>query len=81
LGESALTIGLPLLLWKKKEIDGVVIVGPFECMPTRIAESQLNLISEKFGLPVLSLSFYGEPIDTELLESFVWNLRKNFYKS
>jgi predicted nucleotide-binding protein (sugar kinase/HSP70/actin superfamily) len=81
LGESALTIGLPLLLWKKKEIDGVVIVGPFECMPTRVAESQLNLISEKFGLPVLSLSFYGEPIDTELLESFVWNLRKNFYKS
>ena len=75
LGESALTIGLPLLLWKKKEIDGVVLVGPFECMPTRIAETQLSLVSEQTGLPVLSLSFYGDPIDKELLESFVWDLK------
>ena len=77
LGESALTIGLPLLLWKNKEIDGAVLVGPFECMPTRIAETQLALISEQTGLPVLSLSFYGDPLDKELLESFVWDLKKN----
>lgn len=74
LGESALTIGLPLLLWKKKEVDAVILVGPFECMPTRIAETQLGLISEKTGLPVLSLSFYGDPLDKELLENFVWDL-------
>jgi len=77
LGESALTIGLPLLLWENKEIDGAVLVGPFECMPTRIAETQLALISEQTGLPVLSLSFYGDPLDKELLESFVWDLKKN----
>jgi len=77
LGESALTIGLPLLLWKKKEIDAVILAGPFECMPTRIAETQLGLISEKTGLPVLSLSFYGDPLDKEFLESFIWDLRKN----
>ncbi len=75
LGESALTIGLPLLLWKKKEIDGAVLVGPFECMPCRIAETQLALISEQTGLPVLNLSFYGDPLDKELLESFVWDLK------
>lgn len=76
LGEAALTIGLPLLLWQKKEIDGAVIIGPFECMPSRIAEAQLNLISQKTGLPVLNLSFYGDPLDRDILESFVWDLRK-----
>lgn len=75
LGESALTIGLPLLLWKKREIVGTVVVGPFECMPTRIAETQLGLISERTGLPVLTLSFSGEPLDRELLESFIWDLK------
>lgn len=75
LGESALTIGLPLLLWEKREIAGTVVVGPFECMPTRIAETQLGLISERTGLPVLTLSFSGEPLDKELLESFMWDLK------
>ncbi len=74
LGESALTIGLPLLLWQKKEIDGTIVVGPFECMPTRIAETQLALISEQTGLPVLNLAFSGEPLDKELLESFIWDI-------
>ncbi len=76
LGEAALTIGLPLLLWKKKEIQGAVIVGPFECMPTRIGETQLNLISQRIALPILTLSFYGEPLERDVLESFVWDLRK-----
>ncbi len=76
LGEAALTIGLPLLLWQKKEIDGTVIAGPFECMPTRIAETQLNLISQKTSLPVLALSFYGDPLEKDLLESFIWDLKK-----
>jgi len=74
LGEAALTIGLPLLLWQKKEIQGVVVAGPFECMPTRIGETQLNLISQKMGLPVLTLSFYGDPLEKDILESFVWDL-------
>jgi len=76
LGEAALTIGLPLLLWQKKEIDGVVLVGPFECMPTRIGETQLSLISQQTGLPVLTLSFNGEPLEKDLLESFIWDLKK-----
>ncbi|MCM8815102.1 MAG: acyl-CoA dehydratase activase [Candidatus Omnitrophica bacterium] len=75
LGEAALTIGLPLLLWKKKEIDGAVLVGPFECMPTRIAETQLRLVSEKTGLPIISLSFHGDPLNTDPLEVFVWELK------
>ncbi len=76
LGESALTIGLPLLLWQKREIAGAVVIGPFECMPTRIAETQLNLVSQKTGLPVLNLSFNGDPLERDLIESFIWDLRK-----
>ena len=76
LGEAALTIGLPLLLWKKKEIDGAIVVGPFECMPTKIAETQLSLISQQTGLPLLTLSFNGEPLEKDLLEGFIWDLRR-----
>ncbi|MEW6674550.1 MAG: acyl-CoA dehydratase activase [Nitrospirota bacterium] len=76
LGEAALTIGLPLLLWQKREIAGAVIVGPFECMPTRIAETQLSLISQHTGLPVLTLSFNGDPLEKDLLESFIWDLSR-----
>jgi len=76
LGEAALTIGLPLLLWEKREIAGTVVVGPFECMPTRIAETQLGLISQQTGLPVLTLFFNGDLLEKDLLESFVWDLRK-----
>lgn len=77
LGESALTIGLPLLLWQKREIAGTIVVGPFECMPTRIAETQLALVSEQTGLPVLNLAFSGEPLDRELIESFIWDLKSH----
>jgi len=76
LGEAALTIGLPLLLWGKREIAGTVVVGPFECMPTRIAETQLSLISQQTGLPVLSLFLNGDLLDKDQLESFIWGLRK-----
>jgi len=74
-GEAGLTIGLPLLLWRKKEIKGAVILGPFECMPTRTAEEILMMASEKNGLPVLNVSFHGDQIDRDTLESFVWNLK------
>ncbi len=76
LGETALTIGLPLLLWQKKEIVGTVVVGPFECMPTRIAESQLGLISQKNNFPILVLHLNGDPLEKDLLESFVWDIKK-----
>jgi predicted nucleotide-binding protein (sugar kinase/HSP70/actin superfamily) len=75
-GEAALTIGLPLLLWEKREISGTIVVGPFECMPTRIAETQLSLISQQTGLPVLTLFFNGDPLEKDLLESFIWDLKK-----
>ncbi len=80
-GEAALTIGLPLLLWQKKEIQGTVVVGPFECMPSRIAETQLNLISQRTGLPVLNLSFYGESLERDTLESFILDLKKQTTKN
>jgi hypothetical protein len=76
LGESALTIGLPLLLWKKVEIAGTVVVGPFECMPTRIAETQQSFLSQQTGLPILVLYFNGELLERDLLESFIWELIK-----
>jgi predicted nucleotide-binding protein (sugar kinase/HSP70/actin superfamily) len=75
-GEAALTIGLPLLMWGKREISGTIVVGPFECMPTRIAETQLSTISRQTGLPVLTLFYNGDPLEKDLLESFIWDLKK-----
>jgi len=76
-GEAALTIGLPALLWHKKEIAGAVIVGPFECMPTRVGETQLSLFSRQEGLPVLVLSLNGDAMDLDLLENFAWEIHSS----
>lgn len=76
-GEAALTIGLPALLWHKKEIAGAVLVGPLECMPSRVGETQLSIFTQRERLPILSLSLNGDPIDSDQLETFVWEIHSS----
>ncbi|MDD5110520.1 MAG: BadF/BadG/BcrA/BcrD ATPase family protein [Patescibacteria group bacterium] len=70
-GEANLTIGGPLLMHEAGEIDGVVVMGPQGCMPTKLAEAQLCQMS----LPSLFLYMDGEPYDERAVESFAWRLR------
>jgi len=55
-----LTVGTPLLAWRRGQIDAVVSVGPLECMPTKIAEAQFHHVTEREGLLTLTLSFNGD---------------------
>lgn len=69
-GEAILTIGAPLLMEKQNEIKGAVIIGPYGCMPTKIAEAQLN----RTGVPFLTVFVDGEPIDVNKIANFAWRL-------
>ncbi len=77
-GEAVLTVGAPLHAWREGRIDGVVSVGPLECMPNKIAEAQLFHVFEREGLPSITLSLNGDPVDATLLETFVFEVRDRF---
>jgi predicted CoA-substrate-specific enzyme activase len=74
-GEAQLTVGGPLCEFEHGLVDGVVIVGPHECMPCKIAEAQYGLAAERTGIPYLSVSVNGDPIDTEVLDRFAYDIR------
>lgn len=78
IGEEILTIGTPLHAYKKGEIDGVVNVGPLECMPSKIAESQFYHLAENEGLISLNLSFNGDPIPDSVLDDFCFEVKRRF---
>ena len=77
-GEEILTIGTPLLQFRHGEVQGVVSVGPLECMPSKIAESQFYHIAEQEGLPSLCLSFNGDPIPDSVLDDFCFTVKQRF---
>jgi hypothetical protein len=69
-GETVLTIGGAVHAWRRKEVDGVLSVGPLECMPNKLAESQLVHVGEREEVLSLTLSLNGDPIDPESLDGF-----------
>jgi predicted CoA-substrate-specific enzyme activase len=73
-GEVVLTLGRSLLDWRRGEIDAVVNVGPLECMPTRIAESQFFHAAEREGLPTLTLMFNGDPTSDDAIDNFAFEV-------
>jgi len=77
-GEAVLTIGAPVHAWRHREIDAAVSVGPLECMPNKLAESQLHHVAEREGLLSLTLSLNGDPIDPEILDAFAFEVQARF---
>jgi predicted CoA-substrate-specific enzyme activase len=75
-GEAALTIGGPLHELSQGEIDGVVIVGPHECMPCKIAEAQYGKAAETRRIPYMALALNGDPIDAETLDRFAFDIHQ-----
>ncbi len=76
--ETVLTLGAPLHAWRRREVDAVLSVGPLECMPNKLAESQLVHIGEREGLLSLTLSLNGDPIDPEPLDAFAFEVHQRF---
>ena len=75
-GEVCLTLGGPIHEFKHKLVQGVVVVGPHECMPCRIAEAQFGKVAEDMNLPYLALSLNGDPLDTEALDRFAYDIHE-----
>ena len=80
LGEAVLTLGGPLHEWRRGLIDGVVSVGPHECMPNKVAESQFFHVAEREGLISLTLPYNGDPLDPATLDTFAFDVKDRFRK-
>jgi predicted nucleotide-binding protein (sugar kinase/HSP70/actin superfamily) len=77
-GEAVLTLGHALYEWRQGIIDAVVNVGPLECMPTRITESQFFHAAEREGLPSLTLTFNGDPLPNDALDNFAFEVHARY---
>ena len=75
-GEAILTLGGPLHEHEHGAIDGVVSVGPHECMPNKIAEAQFSHVGEERGLISLTVPLNGDPIDAEILDRFAFEVKE-----
>ena len=77
IGEAVLTLGHPLYEYQRGTIDGVVAVGPHECMPNKVAEAQFIHAGDDSGLISLTLPVNGDPIDPELLDRFAFEVKEH----
>jgi hypothetical protein len=77
-GEAVLTLGGAIHEWRAGVIDGVISVGPLECMPNKLAETQFFHVAEHEGLPSLTIPFNGDPLDPEVLDNFAFAVRSGF---
>ena len=77
-GEAVLTLGGPVHEWREGHIDGVVSVGPLECMPNKVAESQFYHVAEREGLNSMTLALNGDPVDPEVLDNFAYEIHAQF---
>ncbi|MBK7585872.1 MAG: CoA activase [Myxococcales bacterium] len=75
-GEAVLTVGGPVHEWHEGLIDGVVSVGPLECMPNKISEAQFFHVAEREGLPSLTLALNGDPVDPAVLDGFAFEVHE-----
>ena len=75
-GEAVLTLGGPIHEHEHGLIDGVVSVGPHECMPNKISEAQFAVVGEEKGLISMTLPLNGDPIDAEIIDRFAFEVKQ-----
>jgi len=80
-GEAVLTVGGPVFEHDHGEIDGVVAVGPHECMPNKVAEAQFAHVGEERGLLSLTLALNGDPVDPELIDRFAYEVKERYART
>ena len=69
-GEAVVTVGGVIHEFHAGEISGAINVGPFECMPTKVAEAQFFHVAEKLGLTTLTVLLNGDPLSSDVLDGF-----------
>jgi predicted nucleotide-binding protein (sugar kinase/HSP70/actin superfamily) len=78
--EAVIALGLAAHGWRAGDIDGLLCVGPLECMPNKLAEAQLFHLGSREGLASLTLSLNGDPIDPEVLDRFAFEVKERFLR-
>ncbi len=68
----------PREVWRAGQIDAVVNLGPLECMPSKVAESQFFHVAKDMNLPSLTLALNGDPLNTETLDNFASEVLERF---
>ncbi len=76
--EAVLALGLATHAWRGRQIDGLLCVGPLECMPNKLVEAQLVHVAERERLASLTLSLNGDLIDPEVLDEFAYEVKQRF---
>jgi predicted nucleotide-binding protein (sugar kinase/HSP70/actin superfamily) len=76
--EAVLALGLGAQGLRTGQLDGVLCVGPLECMPNKLVEAQLVHLGRREGLASLTLSLNGDPIDPEVLDEFAYEVKERF---
>ena len=76
--EAVLALGLGAQGWREGHLDGLLCVGPLECMPNKLVEAQLVHLGQREGLVSLTLSLNGDPIDPEVLDEFAYEVKEGF---
>ncbi|HEX9051170.1 MAG TPA: BadF/BadG/BcrA/BcrD ATPase family protein [Anaeromyxobacter sp.] len=76
--EAVMAMGLATHGWRDGTLDGVLCVGPLECMPNKLVEAQLFHAAQREGLVSLTLSLNGDPIDAEVLDAFAYEVKQKF---
>lgn len=81
-GEPALSIGDCVLWTRKKEIDGIINLMPFTCMPGNITAAAFKRVEDDYGLPVLNIAFDGLEQGTleTRLETFMYRVKRHEMK-
>ncbi len=68
----------------RKEYDGVVQIGPLTCMPEIVAQSVLGKVSEREGIPCMTMYFDEHSGQTGIytrLEAFIDMLQRKSYRT
>jgi len=80
-GEAVVTVGTAIHEWRHGLIAAAVSVDPLECMPNKIAEAQLYHVAEREGLPSLTLSLNGDPINVAALDNFAFEVQARLQRN
>ncbi|MCC3144529.1 acyl-CoA dehydratase activase-related protein [Halanaerobium sp. Z-7514] len=72
-----------ILDFKKKGFDGIIHIKPFACLPELISQSVMDDLSEKYDIPVLTVSVDEQTADANILtriEAFLDMIREKDYE-
>jgi hypothetical protein len=78
IGEAPIAIGSVLHHWRTGACDGIVVVGPWGCGPSLVAES---LLRHQREIPIHFVYNDGSPLDRRRLDAFAFQLRRRQRRS